>query len=69
MKRIGVTVAALALSFTIAGPVAAADFPEQGKPQSCAVLLSLPKDVIGHLFTVAPATAERLLAQITEVCG
>ena len=69
MKRIGMFAAAIALSLSLAGPVGAAGFPDAGKPHSCDAVQSIPKDLIGHLFTVAPATAARLLALLTEVCG
>ena len=69
MKRISAMLAAIALQAAIATPVLAADFPEQGKPHSCDVVTSLPKDVIGHLFQVSPDAAQRLLDLLTDACG
>jgi hypothetical protein len=70
MKRL--TLAASAATFALAmlvAPTAAADFPEQGNPHSCAVLTSLPKDVIAQIRAHAPATADRLEAQLADACS
>jgi hypothetical protein len=69
VKRALPVVLALSTILATAGTVTAADFPEQANPHSCGVVLNLPKDVIGHLFGVSPATAERLLAQLADACN
>ena len=69
MRRVASVVAGVALAVIAATPVLAVDFPEQGEPHSCAVITSLPKDVIGHLFTVSPAAAQKLLALVADACG
>ena len=69
MRRVASVVAGIALAVIAAAPVLAIDFPEQGKPHSCAVVTSLPKDVVGHLFTVSPAAAQKLLALLADACG
>ena len=68
MKRVFTGISTLVLLLTVAAPVAAADFPEQGNPRSCGVLLSLPKDVIGQIAAHAPATAARLAANLADAC-
>jgi hypothetical protein len=69
MKRVVSLATALLLAAVTAGPVAAIDFPEQSHIQSCAVLQSLPKDILAHLFDVSPATAEKLFATLTDACN
>ena len=69
MKRVSSIIAAVSLIFILAAPAAAIDFPEQGNLQSCEVVTSLPKDVIGHLFEVSPATAQKLLDLVTDACN
>ena len=68
MKRFALAASAATLALTmLAAPVAA--FPDQGKPQSCDVLLNLPKDVIAQIAEHSPETAERLAAQIADACS
>jgi hypothetical protein len=56
---------ALVMMFAFAAPIAAA----QPSPlRACDVVQSLPKDIIAHLFSVSPATAERLLALLADAC-
>jgi hypothetical protein len=60
---------ALALAFTMALALAAPVTAAQPSPlPACAVVQSLPFDVIGHLFSVNPAAAERLIALLAETC-
>ncbi|MFL5779310.1 MAG: hypothetical protein ACJ761_10240 [Chloroflexota bacterium] len=69
MKRLGFALSAATLMLSlVAGPAAAAAFPEQGRPHSCAVVTSLPKDIIGHLTSVAPGAAARLEALLIDAC-
>ena len=69
MKRLIAALAASSLVLAIAVPVAAADFPEQAHVHACAVVQSLPKDVLGHLAQVSPATADRLSALLADACN
>lgn len=52
-----------------AAPTAAADFPEQSNVHACAVVQSLPKDIIEHSWGVAPGAAEILLANLVDACN
>jgi hypothetical protein len=68
-RRLASVFVAIAAIFALASPIAAGGFPEQpGALPACAVVQDLPKDVIGHLFGVSPAAAERLIALLTDAC-
>ena len=70
MKRLAIaaSIATLALSM-LGAPAAAADFPEQARPHSCAVITSLPKDLLAQVGAHAPETAARLAAQLADACS
>ena len=69
-RRLTALTFALLATLALAAPVAAAShFPEQpGDLPGCDAVLSLPKNIIEHLQTVNPATAERLQDNITDAC-
>ena len=70
MKRLTLAASAAMLALAMfAAPAAADEFPSQGKPQSCEVLQTLPKDVIGQIAAHSPETAEALLARLTDACS
>ena len=70
MKRVAAALAAVSLMLAMAGPAAAADFPEQANlDHACEVVQSLPKDIIGHLLGVSPTAAGILLANLADACN
>jgi hypothetical protein len=70
MKRVAAALAAVSLMLAMAGPAAAADFPEQANlDHACEVVQSLPKDIIGHLLGVSPRAAEILLSNLADACN
>ena len=68
MKRVITVAASFVLALGLAGPVAAADYPEQAKPHSCDVVQSLPHDIIGHLVGLSPRAVANLSALVTDAC-
>jgi hypothetical protein len=71
VHRVTALVLGVILSLTLALPAMAADFPEQpGDLPACAVVPVVPpKDFIALLLEVSPATAARLIAQLTDACN
>jgi hypothetical protein len=70
MKRLTSLVLVGALTIAVAAPVAASNFPEQSQIHSCAVVQSLPFDVVQHLFDIENfATGERLLDLVIDACN